>query len=132
MTVINYNTQQGQAPLDSAGESRANGKDIPAPGPPSGVMIVRTIPPSTFGDDFPMETADLDLLLRLAEEGAVDVEWKEGDLVLLDNYAVMHSRQPWKGERQVLAALWDDTDRIEDFPAGVELLKSSPRVPITA
>lgn len=43
----------------------------------------------------------------------------------------MHSRQPWKGERQVLAALWDEDDRIGDFPEGLKLLESSPRVPVT-
>ncbi|KAF4918698.1 Clavaminate synthase-like protein [Colletotrichum viniferum] len=88
-------------------------------------------PPPTFGDGTPIDVEDLDLLLKLAKEGAVDVEWEQGDLVLLDNYAVMHSRKPWKGERQVLAALWDDDGRIRDFPEGVELLKGSPRVPRT-
>ncbi|GKT49484.1 clavaminate synthase-like protein At3g21360 [Colletotrichum spaethianum] len=88
-------------------------------------------PPPTYGDGTPIDLEDLDLLLKLAEDGAVDVEWEKGDLVLLDNYAVMHSRKPWKGTRQVLAALWDDDGRIRDFPEGVELLKSSPRVPRT-
>ncbi|UQC91297.1 uncharacterized protein CLUP02_16831 [Colletotrichum lupini] len=88
-------------------------------------------PPPTYGDDTPIDVEDLDLLLKLAEEGAVDVEWQKGDLVLLDNYAVMHSRKPWKGQRQVLAALWDDDGRIRDFPEGLELLKGSPRVPRT-
>ncbi|KAF0330735.1 Clavaminate synthase-like protein [Colletotrichum asianum] len=88
-------------------------------------------PPPTFGDGTPIDVGDLDLLLKLAEEGAGDVEWEQGDLVLLDNYAVMHSRKPWKGERQVLAALWDDDGRIRDFPEGLELLKGSPRVPRT-
>ncbi|KAF6835561.1 taurine catabolism dioxygenase [Colletotrichum plurivorum] len=88
-------------------------------------------PPPTYGDGTPIDVEDLDLLLKLAEDGAVDVEWEKGDLVLLDNYAVMHSRKPWKGQRQVLAALWDDDGRIRDFPEGLELLKSSPRVPRT-
>ncbi|KAJ0425230.1 hypothetical protein BJY00DRAFT_308558 [Aspergillus carlsbadensis] len=88
-------------------------------------------PPPQFGDGSPMNVDDLDTLLDIAEEGAVNVEWEEGDLVILDNYAVQHSRQPWVGERQVLAALWDDDSegRIGDFPEGVELLKHAPRVP---
>lgn len=32
----------------------------------------------------PIDVEDLDLLLKLAEEGAVDVEWEQGDLVLLN------------------------------------------------
>ncbi|KAF7562743.1 hypothetical protein G7046_g1398 [Stylonectria norvegica] len=81
-------------------------------------------PPPTFGDGSAIKVEDLDLLLDLATEGAFDVEWEKGDIVLLDNYAVMHSRKPWKGERQVLAALWDGDGRIGDFPEGVELLQS--------
>lgn len=41
-------------------------------------------PPPTYGDGAPIDVEDLDLLLKLAEEGAVDVEWERGDLVLLD------------------------------------------------
>ncbi|OLN97938.1 Clavaminate synthase-like protein 3 [Colletotrichum chlorophyti] len=89
-------------------------------------------PPPTYGDGTPIDVEDLDLLLELAEGGAVDVEWEKGDLVLLHNYAVMHSRRQWKGARQVLAALWGDDGRITDFREGLELLKSSPRVPRTA
>ncbi|KAL2837097.1 hypothetical protein BJX68DRAFT_259710 [Aspergillus pseudodeflectus] len=89
-------------------------------------------PPPQFGDGSPMDVDDLDTLLDIAEEGAVNVEWEEGDLVFLDNYAVQHSRQPWVGERQVLAALWDDDEeeRIGDFPEGSELLRNAPRVPV--
>jgi hypothetical protein len=31
-----------------------------------------------------MNYEDLDLLLKIAEDGAVDVKWEQGDLVLLD------------------------------------------------
>ncbi|KAL3492441.1 hypothetical protein BJX62DRAFT_250638 [Aspergillus germanicus] len=89
-------------------------------------------PPPQFGDGSPMDVDDLDALLDIAEGSAVNVEWEEGDLVILDNYAVQHSRQPWVGERQVLAALWDDEEeeQIGDFPEGVELLKLAPKVPV--
>lgn len=42
----------------------------------------------------------------------------------------MHSRQPWVGERQVLAALWDDVGRVDDFSQGKKILGSSPRKPV--
>lgn len=42
----------------------------------------------------------------------------------------MHSRRPWKGERQVLAALWDQDGRVDDFPEGKAILKDIPRKPI--
>lgn len=44
-------------------------------------------PPPQFGDGTPMDVEDLDLLLDIAEKGAVDVDWEQGDLVLLDVFA---------------------------------------------
>lgn len=65
----------------------------------------------------------MELALNIAEEMQVDVHWQKGDIVLLDNYAVMHSRRPWVGERTVLAALWDEKDRIADFDEGKRILE---------
>jgi hypothetical protein len=31
-----------------------------------------------------MDVNDLDMLLDITEEGAINVEWEEGDLVILD------------------------------------------------
>ncbi|GAM42489.1 hypothetical protein TCE0_044r16517 [Talaromyces pinophilus] len=86
-------------------------------------------PLPTYGDGSPIENKYLDLALSLAESSQVLVNWQEGDIVLLDNYAVMHSRSPWAGQRTVLAALWDEDGRIDDFEEGKKILKSSPRVP---
>ena len=41
-------------------------------------------PPPEFGDGSPMNTTDLDLLLDIAEEAAVNIEWESGDLVIID------------------------------------------------
>tara|TARA_R110002003_G_scaffold2702_3_gene24561 strand:+ start:2790 stop:3221 length:432 start_codon:yes stop_codon:yes gene_type:complete len=83
-------------------------------------------PLPTYGDGEPIETADLELALNMAEEMQVDVQWQRGDLVLLDNYAVMHSRRAWTGTRTVLAALWDGAERakgrIGDFEEGRPML----------
>lgn len=39
------------------------------------------------------------------------------DIIVSQNYAVMHSRSPWVGKRTVLAALWNDNRvRIIDYP----------------
>lgn len=72
-------------------------------------------PLPTYGDGSLIGTADLELALGIAEDMQVDVEWQKGDVVLLDNYAVMHSRRAWTGNRTVLAALWDEGGRIGDF-----------------
>jgi hypothetical protein len=42
----------------------------------------------------------------------------------------MHSRRAWKGERQVLAALWDQDGRIDDFAEGKAILNGIPRRPV--
>jgi hypothetical protein len=57
------------------------------------------------------------------------VYWEQGDVVLLDNLAVMHSRKPWVGDRRVLAALWDDAGakREGDFEEGRRLLDERSR-----
>jgi len=72
-------------------------------------------PLPTYGDGSPIETADLELALSVAEDMQVDIVWQRGDVVLLDNYAVMHSRRAWTGKRTVLAALWDENGRIGDL-----------------
>ncbi|KAH7024775.1 uncharacterized protein B0I36DRAFT_251075 [Microdochium trichocladiopsis] len=80
-------------------------------------------PPPEYGDGSPIEKKYLDLALLLAEQAQVVVDWEQGDIVLLDNYAVMHSRCPWKGKRTVLAALWDNNNhlRIGDYPTREKL-----------
>ncbi|KAL5399271.1 hypothetical protein PMIN06_005544 [Paraphaeosphaeria minitans] len=77
-------------------------------------------PPPIYGDGTVIATEDLELALDIAEEMQVDLHWEKGDVVLLDNYAVMHSRRPWVGKRVVLAALWDDVGekRVGDFEEG--------------
>ncbi|KAH7152673.1 hypothetical protein EDB81DRAFT_841123 [Dactylonectria macrodidyma] len=64
-----------------------------------------TEPPYRGDDDLYHPPPRYDPALSVAESSQVLVKWEQGDLVLLDNYAAMHSRSAWKGERQVLAAL---------------------------
>ncbi|KAF8866243.1 Clavaminate synthase-like protein [Acephala macrosclerotiorum] len=87
-------------------------------------------PLPTYGDGSPIPTQYLEKALAAAEDLQVLVKWEAGDIVLLDNYSVMHSRRPWTGERKVLAALWDQDGRIGDFREGLEILKGAPRIPI--
>ncbi len=57
------------------------------------------------GDDTPV---DGEALLRTAEamkEECVAFEWKKGDVLLIDNALVMHSRRPFSGPRRILASI---------------------------
>jgi len=59
----------------------------------------------TFGDGSPMNAAAVYRAAELADTCTVDVAWQAGDLCLLDNYAAMHGRRPFTGQRKVLASL---------------------------
>jgi alpha-ketoglutarate-dependent taurine dioxygenase len=59
----------------------------------------------TFGDGSPIADADMDHAVRLSDELTFDVAWQAGDVVLVDNFLVMHGRRPFTGKRRVLASL---------------------------
>lgn len=86
-------------------------------------------PLPTYGDGSPIDKSHLELALNIAEEMQVGIHWQKGDVVLIDNYAVMHSRRPWVGKRTVVAALWDEARRIGDFEEGVEILRHRSQIP---
>ena len=59
----------------------------------------------TFGDGEPITREHMACAIDLAEELAYDHAWQAGDVVLVDNFAVMHGRKPFAGKRRVLASL---------------------------
>lgn len=59
----------------------------------------------TFGTGEALDDADLERTCELAALHTVDVDWKRGDLVLVDNYLMMHGRRPFEGKRSILASL---------------------------
>jgi len=75
-----------------------------------------------FGDG---SRIDLDILRDakdMCEVNAFDVEWEDGDIVLLDNYITMHARRIWNGplgSRQLLASLVAEADLSLQLPGVV-------------
>lgn len=59
----------------------------------------------TFGDATPLDEAAVEAAVAIADELAILRPWRAGDVVLIDNFLVMHGRRPYAGERQVLASL---------------------------
>ncbi|BGP40970.1 hypothetical protein JCM10449v2_004935 [Rhodotorula kratochvilovae] len=66
-------------------------------------------PPPLFGDDSPIPLKYLDLIERLTCEGRTMIKWEKNDVIIIDNLGTQHARLPWtKGERRILASLWDN------------------------
>ena len=65
-----------------------------------------------YGDGSPIEPAALDHLREIYRDEMVVFPWQRGDILMLDNMLVAHGRQPFKGQRKVLAGMsepctWD-------------------------
>lgn len=59
----------------------------------------------TFGNGKPLPGDIIHDCLRILEEESVAIPWKKGDVLLLDNLAVLHSRRSFTPPRRVLASL---------------------------
>jgi hypothetical protein len=57
------------------------------------------------GDGMPLDAQAVHTAADLAEELSFDVLWQPGDVVLVDNYVVMHGRRSFAGTRKVWASL---------------------------
>jgi alpha-ketoglutarate-dependent taurine dioxygenase len=60
---------------------------------------------ASYGDGTPIEGATLAHLYDVLEAETVPVRWQRGDLLWVDNLLCMHGRNPYRGERRLLAAL---------------------------
>ena len=61
--------------------------------------------PVTFGDGSEISEDDLSLVTAYGYEDAVDFSWENGDIIMINNYLVMHGRRSFEGKRTVLASL---------------------------
>ncbi|XP_077217807.1 2-oxoglutarate (2OG) and Fe(II)-dependent oxygenase superfamily protein [Tasmannia lanceolata] len=59
----------------------------------------------TFGDGTPLPADIIYDCLKILDEECVAIPWKKGDILLLDNLAVLHSRRPFDPPRRILASL---------------------------
>jgi alpha-ketoglutarate-dependent taurine dioxygenase len=58
-----------------------------------------------FGDGTEIAANDLEKVRKAFASAAVDIDWHEADVALLDNMQFAHGRRAFSGERRVLAAL---------------------------
>lgn len=60
----------------------------------------------TFGDGTPIDSVEpLEFANTVAQETAVELQWQARDVVLIDNFLVMHARRAFEGPRKVFASL---------------------------
>ncbi|MFB3301755.1 TauD/TfdA family dioxygenase [Pseudomonas sp. AMR01] len=60
-----------------------------------------------LGDGTPIPAQEIAPVYDALEAEQVAVAWRSGDMLLIDNIAVAHGRNPFKGERDVQVALFD-------------------------
>jgi alpha-ketoglutarate-dependent taurine dioxygenase len=58
-----------------------------------------------YGDGTPLEDSVVQEISETLTHNAVRFQWQAGDIVLLDNMLVAHSRDPFKGTRKILVAM---------------------------
>ncbi|MDQ1026935.1 alpha-ketoglutarate-dependent taurine dioxygenase [Streptomyces umbrinus] len=61
----------------------------------------------TFADGTPIPAEYVVQIRDRGLEHAVDVDWRSGDLLLIDNVLLAHGRRPFTGARRVLVAMSD-------------------------
>ncbi|KAK7809444.1 clavaminate synthase-like protein At3g21360 [Quercus suber] len=59
----------------------------------------------TFGDGKPLPADIIYDCLNILEEESVAFPWQKGDVLLLDNWAVLHARRSFNPPRRILASL---------------------------
>ena len=59
----------------------------------------------TYGDGSALDLDAANRAAELAEEFTVDLQWRTGDVALVDNFVAMHGRRSFRGTHKVLASL---------------------------
>ncbi|MCA1566187.1 MAG: TauD/TfdA family dioxygenase [Acidobacteria bacterium] len=58
-----------------------------------------------YGDGSPIEASVLDEIRGVYREAAVTFPWRQGDILMLDNFLASHGREPFTGARKIAVAM---------------------------
>ena len=59
----------------------------------------------TTADGEPMDAMALEQLVEAMDKLCVNFKWQAGDVLWINNHTVLHARQPFEGERRILASM---------------------------
>lgn len=59
----------------------------------------------TFGDGTPIEQDALDHVREVSRRHALDVDWRLGDVLVVDNVRMQHGRRAFRGERRIVVGM---------------------------
>jgi amino acid adenylation domain-containing protein len=65
----------------------------------------------TYGDGTPIDDQTMAVVGRAYEACAVRFDWRQGDVVMLDNMLAAHARDPYEGPRKIVVAMGAMCDR---------------------
>ena len=60
-----------------------------------------------YGDGSPIEESVMAQVCEIYRQATVSFPWQEGDILMLDNMLVAHSRNPYVGPRKIVVAMGD-------------------------
>lgn len=60
---------------------------------------------SYYGDGSPIEAEALEQIREAYRQESIDIPWRVGDVLLLDNMLVAHGRRPFNGARKVVVGM---------------------------
>lgn len=56
-------------------------------------------------DGEPMDDAVMNAVIKEMNDNCVNFKWQPGDVLWINNHLVLHARQPFEGERKILASI---------------------------
>ena len=79
------------------------------------VVDAADVPFNTFyGDGSPIELPVLDQIREAYQQEQVSFNWREGDMLILDNMLVAHGREPFTGPRKIVVTMADPFVNCQD------------------
>jgi TfdA family taurine catabolism dioxygenase TauD len=62
---------------------------------------------TTYGDGTPISGDTVDLINEVYSQASVGESWQAGDVLVVDNLRIAHSREPYEGAREIVVLLGD-------------------------